>query len=331
MRGASHPSDRGDVTRLAVVAFAIAGIVLLVACANVAALLLGRSTMRAREIGIRLALGAGRARVVRQLLIESLVVAVVAGLLALMLSWWTIGAVVAWLDVPLTLDVSPDLVSLMATLGVSAMAAVAFGLVPALHATRGGIAASALAGGNVAGATPGRARLQRLSAISQIALSLALLAAAGVLLRGVALLLAAIGVYGLVSWRTARRQREIGVRMALGATRLDVLRLVASDGARVAAAGSIAGLVLGVAAARLIAGVSGGSPAADVPMLLAVTALVWLVAFAASCLPAPPRHARQPGRGVARGVAVGVALRSGRAPLRGASLGSGAASHEPEP
>jgi len=106
------------------------------------------------------------------------------------------------------------------------------------------------------------------------------------LLGGVALLLAAIGVYGLVSWRTARRQREIGVRMALGATRLDVLRLVASDGAGVAASGSIAGLALGAAAARVMAGVSGGSPAADVPMLLAVTAGVWLVVFAASCLPA---------------------------------------------
>lgn len=113
-------------------------------------------------------------------------------------------------------------------------------------------------------------------------------AASGVVnaLGGVAVLLAAFGVYGLVSWRVARRRREIGVRMALGATRNDVLRMVAADGFRVAAAGSAIGLALGAVAARLMSAATGATAGLDIPMLLAATVVVWLAVSAASCLPA---------------------------------------------
>ncbi|HSK11234.1 MAG TPA: FtsX-like permease family protein, partial [Vicinamibacterales bacterium] len=113
-------------------------------------------------------------------------------------------------------------------------------------------------------------------------------AASGVLniFGGLALLLASIGVYGLIGWQLARRRREIGVRMALGASRADVLRMVVGDGGRLAAIGVAIGLALALAATRLMSGLVSGAAASDIPMLLAVSAIVGVVVCAASYLPA---------------------------------------------
>ena len=96
----------------AVVLMALAGLVLLVACLNLANILLARGAVRGREIAIRLALGGGRARIVRQLLIEGLLLSILAGVTALLTAWWATSRVVNSLASvstnPISLDVSPD-------------------------------------------------------------------------------------------------------------------------------------------------------------------------------------------------------------------------------
>ena len=157
--------------------------VLLLACANVGSLLLARAHARRREIAMRLSLGASRSRVVRQLLIESFVLALCAGALGLVLTLHLPRlALEAAARQPTALQLRPDLPVLAFTLGICALACLLFGLAPALHATRG----------NVAEALKGAVPLQRahfpLRSVMlsiQVGLSVILLVAAGLLIRGV--------------------------------------------------------------------------------------------------------------------------------------------------
>jgi len=164
---------------------AVVGLVLLIACANIANLLLARATTRQREIAVRMAIGAGRARLVRQMLTESLLMAFLGGALGVLFASWASGALLAMVSAgpePLPLNVAPDARVLAFTFLVSLATAILFGAAPALRATRVDVA-PALKEGRGAATAAGRGGLAKMLIVSQVALSLVLLICAGLFLR----------------------------------------------------------------------------------------------------------------------------------------------------
>jgi macrolide transport system ATP-binding/permease protein len=167
---------------------ALTTFVLLIVCANLAGLLLARGTARRREIAVRLALGANRRRIVRQLLTESLMLAALGGALSLPPAYVCLRILTNFapnLGTPLLIDVGLDARELGFNLGVSLVAAIIFGLAPALHATRERVSDSLKAGELTAGHSPRRFSLRNLLVISQVATSLILLLGAGMFLRSI--------------------------------------------------------------------------------------------------------------------------------------------------
>ena len=161
------------------------GCVLLIACANVANLLLARSTTRGREIAIRTAMGGSRPSIVRQLLVESLVLAALGGALGLMLAVWGTSALsgLAALYLPRARDIGIDRSVLGFTAGLILLTGIGFGLLPALQATRPDLQSVLKDTGK--GMTTGarRSRLRSGLVVVEVALALVLLAGAGLLLR----------------------------------------------------------------------------------------------------------------------------------------------------
>jgi predicted permease len=165
----------------------IAGLVLLLACVNVANLMLVRAVGRRREIAIRMSLGVTRWRLVRQLLVESLILSLAGGAVALLITLWTQGTLMTFMpvteDIPLSLTIAADHTVLLATLVISVLTGVIFGILPALR-TSGVAPASALKEetGSASG-TLKKARLASGLVVAQIALSLLLLICAGLFIR----------------------------------------------------------------------------------------------------------------------------------------------------
>jgi len=180
MHGGVEPKDARQIVPVGALAAVATGLILLICCANVSNMLLGRAVGRRREIAVRLSLGATRGRVVRQLLTESMLLAAAASACGMILAVWATDTLASAL-LP-TADVSPERHTIAFAVAAAAVTGLVFGLVPALHATRGDYA-SALKEGAL-GFDRRRSRLQGAFVVAQVSLSLVLLVASGMFLDG---------------------------------------------------------------------------------------------------------------------------------------------------
>jgi predicted permease len=174
------------------------GLVLLIACFNIANMQLARAISRQKEIGLRLCLGAGRWRLVRQLLTESLLLAVVGGLAGLLLAWWSLNLFLSVVlarygggDMTrLAIDLTPDVRVLAFSFGLALLSGIAFGLIPALRATRPDLIGMIRSESANATGRSSRSRLSSALVVAQVSICFVLLIPAGLLLRSVQRVLA---------------------------------------------------------------------------------------------------------------------------------------------
>jgi predicted permease len=179
------PEIRDSVITFSAVLMGVVGLVLLLACVNLANLLLARATERRKEIAIRLALGASRARLIRQLLTESVVLSLAGGALGLLLATWVndlVSAIKLPTDIALVFDLRIDWRVLAFTLGVSLLTGVVFSLLPALQSSNPDVVPALKDETSLGGFR--RSRLRNALVVAQVALSLVLLISAGLIVRG---------------------------------------------------------------------------------------------------------------------------------------------------
>jgi putative ABC transport system permease protein len=180
-----HERIVGETRRSLFILFVAVGFVLLIACANFANLLLARAAERQREFVIRGALGAGRWRLMRQLLIESLLLSLGGGATAIVLAFWGTKLLVSFKPekLPRLTEIGVDGRVLAFTLGISILTGLIFGLVPALAASRGRVGDALKEGGRSATAGSARQRLRSAFVVAELAVALMLLVAAGLLIK----------------------------------------------------------------------------------------------------------------------------------------------------
>ena len=236
----------GNVSQLLWILMGSVGCVLLIACANLANLLLAKAAGRGREIAIRQAIGAGRGRVVRQLLVESLVLAFIGGAAGILVGTVFLGALVKWLPagIPRIDEASVDARVLLFTFGATVVTGVCFGLGPALQLARRR-PMSALR--DDARTSSGRAPLRAVLVVSELAMALVLLAGAGLLIRSFVLMQGVDPGFATDRVLTFQVRME-GPAYATGAARIAFVngvvdRLKALPGATGAAASSYAPIV----------------------------------------------------------------------------------------
>jgi putative ABC transport system permease protein len=180
-----HERFVGDLRRALFVLVGAVGFLLLIACANVANLLLARAAAREREIAVRSALGAGRNRLLRQFLTESVLLAVLGGTAGLMVAFWGVEALLALApaNLPRLDEVSVSRTVFLFTLGISLATGLIFGLAPALHATKINLNESLKESGRSAGGGRRGGRLRSAVIVAEIALAMVLLIGAGLMAR----------------------------------------------------------------------------------------------------------------------------------------------------
>ena len=183
-----HPMLDGIIASAGAVLLAAVGLVLLIACANVANMLLARATSRTREIAVRLSVGASRGRLVRQLMTESILLAAIGGLLGLGIAYWGgrfVSALETPMPVPVEFNFGLDSSVMLYAFVISLATALVFGLVPALRASRPSVV-PALKGESTGVDEPTRRRftLSQALVVGQLAVSLVLLVAGALLTRG---------------------------------------------------------------------------------------------------------------------------------------------------
>jgi predicted permease len=165
------------------------GLALLIACTNLASMLLARATQRRRETAVRLALGAGRRRLIRQLVTESVMLSLVGGLVGLLVATWLLSALLAVqppFPIPLGFELGIDRGVLLFTAALSLATGVVFGLIPALQSTRLSLVEAIKGESPVSGRRGGRMRLRSALVIGQVAVSMVLLVCTGLFLRSLA-------------------------------------------------------------------------------------------------------------------------------------------------
>ena len=203
-----HDEVSGEYRRSLIVLAGAVAFVLLIACANVANLLLSRAAGRQREIAIRSALGAPRARVIRQLLTESLVFAVLGGAAGLVIAVWGVRVLLALSPVDLTMagDLRLSYPVLAFTAGVSLVTALACGLAPAFEGSRADVQEALKDGARQGGPGVRHRRMLQSFVVSEVALAVVLLVGAGLLLRSFSTLRAVDPGYSTVNILTMRLQ-----------------------------------------------------------------------------------------------------------------------------
>ncbi len=168
------------------VLFVLVALVLLIACANVANMLVARAAARARELAVRRSIGAGRLRLIRQMLAESLLLSLVAGALAVVIGQWVADALVYFVPqghVATVLDLRMDAVTVLFVLALSLVACVTFGLAPAVHTTRCNLVGMLKPDSSASIGNLSSGWFRKVLVVSQVAFSLVLLIAAGIFLR----------------------------------------------------------------------------------------------------------------------------------------------------
>ena len=180
----------GDVRAALLVLLGSVGLVLLIACANISNLLLARATSRGKEIAVRIALGAGRARILRQLISESTVLSLLGGAAGVMLAYWGVHALASFLpeDIPQVHAIRIDGSVLLFALALSILTSLLFGLAPAFFAAHSNVQATLKESASHASESRVRRFARSFLAVGEVAMAMVLLVAAGLLLRSFAAL-----------------------------------------------------------------------------------------------------------------------------------------------
>jgi putative ABC transport system permease protein len=181
-----HPLIDAALTPVAGMLMGVVGLVLLIACANIANMLMARASARRREIAVRLALGGSRLRLIRQLLTESVLLGLAGGALGLLLAYWTTRLIAGFqppMPIAIAIDLGIDMRVLAFTLAASLATALLFGLAPAMQSSRPDVIAALKDEAARSGLRGRRFGLRNLLVVSQVAVSMVLLVGAGLLLR----------------------------------------------------------------------------------------------------------------------------------------------------